>query len=374
MDFEDVLKKSKMIDIVQECSLKDYNNASAEFLKIINPKRNKIKSIYKVGSVSVLGISDLDYFLVFEDEKRDIYGKYHILNLSRKSRYIFLHNAFFVNEKVFKNLNLWFPFFNLKKVYGKDIKTNKQFNENICLILAVQYLINKIPSDLIFYSTNKNQFHQRTILAQINSLKHTLTLLKKAGMRISKKWLRFTINYDKFKSLWFKIESQKRERILKDFLEISIEISLDIIKEVDSYLTHKKRVKSKINNFELQLSNRKLYFAKDWNYDKALKLKGALLPISFGFYISLLAESKTNLGRQIKKKISKDIDFFCPVSLRESFTKHAKIIDEYNKFSKKKFRFPANGYHILWAPYYNNYFLNFIHKYFYKFLSLSYIL
>jgi hypothetical protein len=152
------IKNTKIVDIPIKCSIEEYNKASKEYLNLINPKKNKIKAIYQVGSIGVPGISDLDYILIFSNEEKDNYGKYHIMNLSQKSKYIFAHNVLLINEKVFKNLNLWFPFFDLKKVYGEEIFTKNHKDNSINLILLLQYLINKIPSDFVVFSTLNGKF------------------------------------------------------------------------------------------------------------------------------------------------------------------------------------------------------------------------
>jgi hypothetical protein len=291
------------------------------------------------------------------------------MNLSQKSKYIFAHNVLLINEEIFENLNLWFPFFDLKKIYGEEIFIKNQKNNSINLILLLQYLINKIPSDFVVFSTLNGKFRQRTLLALINSLKHTINLADSIDIKPQKNWKEFVKKFNKFRENWFTEEN--RDKQLFDFIFESIKISFQLISEVDKYLTNNLKIKTKADSFKLKLPNKEIIFIKDW---KNLENKINAFPISFGVFIYLWIESKTKIGEQISKRISEELVYSCPKNLINKFNKYALILEDYNRFSKKKFNMTTNGYHILWMPFYNNKIKNKIHNLIFKFSAWPYIL
>ncbi len=374
-----LMKKSTMIDKPRYYSREEYNNASREYLKILNPKKNNIKSVYQVGSIGVPGISDIDYFIVYKNDKNDFFGKYHILNLSKDSKYMFYHNCWFVNEKVIENLGYWFPFFNLDKVYGDIINIKKIKEIEIDLILATQYLISKIPYDLIDYSIKRKKFYQRTMLVSIHSLRHTVKLIDRIGYA-KKNWLSFCEEFDRFRKNWFK-EKNREDRLIK-FSAKSILISLDIIEMFDKILIENFNIQAPKDSFKLHSGNKDFYFLNKWDKDKILKkymiqkFKDIrYYPSSFAYYLYLRSIDNGNLGKQMRKKFPRNIKYSVPKNIKTSFSKYEQILNEFNEFNKKKFWMTANGYHTLWASYYaENSSLNYIYDKIFKTRELSIII
>jgi hypothetical protein len=363
------IKNSKIVDRPIKYCIEDYRFASNEYLGLINPKKNKIKSVYQVGSVGVPGISDIDYILVFSDEEKDNYGKYHIINLSQKSKYLFAHNCILINERIMSKLNLWFPFFDLDKVYGKEIAIDKRTSKEISLILTLQYLINKVPSDFILFSTLNGKIRQRTLLALINSLRHTINLAYSLNISHSKKWDAFVNDFNLFRKNWF-IEKRKDEKLV-DFIFQAVNISFELISTIDKYLVEELGIKTKENSFKLLLRNKTLIFEKNWG---SLGNKINSFPISFGVFIYLWVNSGTKIGDQILKKVPKEIVYSCPERLKKKFIQYASILEEYDAFSKEKFNMAANGYHTLWMPCYENPVKNWLHNKLFKLFASPYII
>ena len=372
-----LMKKSKMVDFPEYHSGEDYKKASNEYLKIVDPKKNSIESIYQVGSIGVPGISDIDYFISYKNNKRDSYGKYHILNLSKDSRYMFYHNCWLVNKYVMENLGYWFPAFNLDLVYGKKINIKKIKDRNIGLILATQYLMSKIPYDLIDYSIKRKKFYQRTMIVSIHSLKHTIKLIDELGYA-KKGWLKFSKDFEKFKTNWFN-EEDRVEKLIH-FASKSIIISLDIIGVFDKILIDVFNITPPKESFRIQANNKSFYFLEKWTKFGVLKKYMAddnrdmrYYPSSFAYYIYLRSLHSGRLGRQMGDKFPGKIKFSIPEKIKNSFLKYENVLNEFNEFNRSKFGMTANGYHTLWAPYYENSILERFHNKVFKARGLTII-
>jgi len=374
-----LLKQSEIVNKTIYCTLDDYKKASKEYVQQINPVKNGISEIYQVGSIGVPGISDIDYFLIFKDDKFDNFGKYSISKLSKKSKYIFSHDGWYINEEIAKDLKYWFAFYDLKNVYGKkmDIKSPKDIN--IDLLLTVQYLLTKIPVDFIAYSIRYSKLDQRIMLAMIYSLKHTVNLFRKYDTTYIKNWDTFISKYCSFRKNWFSIknEDQKNNKLI-EFIADGIIISFEIIESLRRYL-RELNIRSSRDSFEVKFNNRVLKFDKRWTkeeaYNNFLDNKGFIIhyyPIEFGFYIYLWAKTNTDIGNQLYKKIKKLPDFKISESIKYSFTFHCNVIEKYNNFSKKKFKVTANSYNTLWANYSLNPIENFAVKIYRRLLNFFY--
>ncbi|MCK5449778.1 hypothetical protein KAI32_02850 [Candidatus Pacearchaeota archaeon] len=370
------LKKCEFVNPPKKMEIYDYALAEEEYLKLINMEKDKIKSIYKFGSIGALGISDIDYLIVFKNTKRDSIGKYHIMNLSNRSRYLFCHNALFINENVFKKLPYWFPFFKLNLVWGEKLYLAKSPSKDINLLLTTQYFINKIPKDLLEYAIVHKKINQRIILAIIYSLKHTNSLLERLGVK-NKKRKDFFEKFGKFRSNWFN-ESDKKNKLIS-YLSEAVQISLEFMEIFDKILINKFNIKSPETSFKIRINDRNLYFLSNWNKDSYIKKmfshpRDYQYLLSFGYYLYLWKHSKTFLGKRIAKDFPRDIVYQIPWEIKKLFKIHSETLEEYNNFCRKKFKTSANEYHVLWTKYYSNPFINWIHEKFVKFEAIIFIL
>lgn len=371
-----LLKQSEIINKTIYCTLDDYKRASKEYIQQINPVKNRISAVYQVGSIGVPGISDIDYFLIFQDDKFDSFRKYGISKLSEKTKYIFSHDGRYINDEIAKDLKYCFPFFDLNKIYGKkiDIKYSKDFN--IHLLLAVQYLITKIPVDFITYSIRYGKLYQRIMLAMIYSLRHTVNLFRKFDSNYPKEWDTFISEYSFFRENWFSMrnEDEKNNKLI-EYIADGIIISFEIIESLGRYLKELNIVSS-IDSFKAKLNNRVLKFDKRWTkeeaYNNFLDNEGLIIhhyPIELGFYIYLWAKSNTGIGNQLYKQIKKLPAYEIPEGIKYSFNFHCNAMEKYNNFSKKKFKVTANSYNTLWANYSLNPIDNFVAKIYRKISS-----
>lgn len=105
----------KIIDIPKQVSRKVYEDAISDMVKQLS-KLDAVHSVYQIGSVSHLGISDIDMLVVFHDD-----AKCHID--VRKSfganSYLFTHSLYGCSESHWKELQDYTFFHNYRILYGK---------------------------------------------------------------------------------------------------------------------------------------------------------------------------------------------------------------------------------------------------------------
>jgi hypothetical protein len=350
------LESSEVIDRVKNYNLQNYQTSAQEFLKKINPAQNNISSIYQVGSVGVPGISDIDYFIFFKDTKLDNPHKYYIRYLSDDSKYIFSHDGWFVDQKNAENLCYWFPFFDLDHIWGKKLNILPTNSETIKIFITLQYLISKVPSDFIKYSIKDGLLRERTMLAMVNSIRHTISLLKSIGISNNSKWQSFSEDYNDFRINWFN-NNDLRSKYLLDYIADAILISYELIESLSLYMRDNWNI-SGGHNFDLNLNKHLFSFRSDWSVESALKnsllLSRNEVPLEFGIYFKLWSKKVSTIGNYVRKS-GPIPEFRYDKSIESLFKLHADEIEKYQNFNRKKFFRPGSGYHVLWCPYSDNF-------------------
>lgn len=353
------LKSSELIDIPKKFEEKDYQETSKNYIRDVS-KNQALKAIYSVGSVSVLGLSDLDYFLILENKKQ-LFAKYLIKTRSKKDRYLFLHEGWFMNKEVFKNIKNWFPIFEISHLYGDKIRINKKNNNYIDTFLSIQYILTKIPGDIINYSFKEKKLYIRTLLAIINSFFHLVNLCTSfCKIKNLNKIKELEKSFKAFRKNWFLLNKKQRIEDLIDFTSETIIMSYDLIKSINNYLKKELKISDNAEYFEFQLNKKnKLKFTfnytKEIFFDNLIKYNQVVLPSSLGIYLFLWSNKKGVIGNSIKKRINKTIYFTnIPKQMIIAFNNHSEVIEEYYLFNKKYLKSPPIPYHILWTPLYKN--------------------
>ena len=372
MGMREILKNcindSSFIDVPDICGRTDYDEAGREFLHHIVSSSGRIKSIYSVGQIGVPGISDMDWFIVFRDDTPDRLTQYDIHLLSPKTRYIFLHDPWYVNEEIFQDLSFWFPFFDLQHVYGDILKTPQAVKPDTALLLAVQYLITKLPADLFLYSISRRKLHVRTMLTIIHSLRYTLDLLQRAGFSSKPAWVDYMKRYEIFRRDWFKDNSSNQEE-LKQYIVEAILISCELLQEIVFFLRETMAVQFERGAFSVRFKHRVLFFSSAWSPKEmihAFLQKGGysqLYPIELGLYVFLWHTRASPVAQQLRRRTGQMPSYQLKEDLKAAFSGHASAIEKYYLFNMRKFSLPGNGYHTLWAEFSSNRMINNFYKF-----------
>ena len=110
--------KYTLIDIPVYVSPEWYEvNVNAVCSAIMN--HGKIRSVYRIGSVTTPGISDLDLIVVFKDETSTAYDP--LAKVDERGKYLFVHPLFGVCERHFTEIAKLTHFHNYRLIGGDDV-------------------------------------------------------------------------------------------------------------------------------------------------------------------------------------------------------------------------------------------------------------
>ena len=131
------------IDIPKEIELDSYEtaiNMMAE--KLMNT--GKVKCVYQIGGVSSPGISDIDLYVIFNNDCE--YKVNPVNNLNTPDNYLFTHNLFGTSESSAVHLEQYTFFGNYKLIAGSPVAMNNYFASDsdqtiLKRQIALEYLI-----------------------------------------------------------------------------------------------------------------------------------------------------------------------------------------------------------------------------------------
>jgi hypothetical protein len=150
----------------------DYNRASEEILRGLR-SLPRLLAVYRTGSISVPGISDLDFVAVVDGTAAvpDIWS-----DLSETTRHVAAHSPFVVDLATFRR-HRWFAHLDpLELVAGRAIEIESTAsNEGSILLAAESLLINLLRQ--VKRITN-GRVKVRTALCELHTIRHGLALGK----------------------------------------------------------------------------------------------------------------------------------------------------------------------------------------------------
>ncbi len=165
-----------LIDYPKYCSLTDYQNAIDEMVSVLSEYEG-IYSVFQVGGLSTPGISDIDFFVVFEDDIKCT--KQPLSQISAQSRYLFTHSLFGTSKKYANSLEQYTLFKNYKLLWGNDfdVKENYKSPSNELLIqIALEYLFKMYLTQQI--ELKYKTYGVRNFLLLAKAIDYDLKLMK----------------------------------------------------------------------------------------------------------------------------------------------------------------------------------------------------
>jgi len=188
------------VDYPKCVAIEEYNKSIQRMVEKIK-NYNGIVSIYQIGSVSTLGISDIDFIVIFED--KHICNANPLEQLTGIDRYLFLHNLFGVSRTQYIETKLFNYFHNYRLIWGKDIEIPKNIltdndESEIKYQIAMEYLLKMYISLTI--QLNYCIVKLRSFLLEVKAIAYDLEFMNtKTGL------LYDTVNdVVELRNTWFK--------------------------------------------------------------------------------------------------------------------------------------------------------------------------
>ena len=220
----------KFEQIPKKIELQEYKKQENLFLDFLK-SREEIISVYSIGEMELLGVSDLDYLIIFQDkiDKKDI--------LEFTKKYNLIDTILFLDIKNKKDINYLSHHFNYNFVHGKDLKiTFDRKNKNLNIIYAWKICFFSLLRN--FYSYKYNQkIPVKNLLSQINDMRYPLYFLRNIGIE-KNEYTVFLQEFSQYRKTYFDHQEYHK---LEEFLSQSISISWDIISEISIFLKEKKK-------------------------------------------------------------------------------------------------------------------------------------
>jgi len=164
-----------LIDFPRYTSLEEYEKAIDEMVDLLKTF-DGAHTIFQVGGLSSPGISDIDFFVVFEDGV--ICNREPLNEISPKARYLFTHSLFGTAKKYAAQLEQYTLFRNYRKLWGEDFDVTEQYqdpDDTMLTQMALEYLFKMY---LTLQIESKNGIHGvRNFLLLAKAIEYDLKLL-----------------------------------------------------------------------------------------------------------------------------------------------------------------------------------------------------
>jgi hypothetical protein len=110
----------KFFEFPEAVNPETYNQARGEFVEYYR-KVPGVHAIYRYGSVTYPGLSDLDFLVILEDDYRHRpETDYSVRPFSPGGRYAIYHQQFFIPRRLFHLYPLMFPIFEIEHLWGPE--------------------------------------------------------------------------------------------------------------------------------------------------------------------------------------------------------------------------------------------------------------
>ncbi len=305
----------------KQYTLQDYQDAIKKIVEL-HKYTEEITSLYRFGSISALGISDIDFFVVTKNNLNNFKYRFPVEKLNSKENYILMHSAGAVlSEDILPKIQHITPLFELECLYSKDGSNNeKQKIRRITQEEASMFL-----SDVLFMLyphvfikiLTESKINVRNALNSLFSLRYSIDLFGILNIK-KQKWSKYIEQITILRKDWFNIEAKEREKTLLLRLNQAISISMEIIEEFDTYRKKKYPpiTSEDINKPTYFIARNQVVLFKDkYNKDNALKemfsfykknkLFLTILPMSIAEQLIEYSFSKTAWGDYIAMHMNK---------------------------------------------------------------------
>jgi len=203
------MSDKKLINIPKKLNKIDYQIAENKFIELYS-KQHFVKSIYGFGSVTLPGISDLD-FVVAVDDDASLPKTMSYEYFDKKTSYILSHNPFIFPKSIFSSINKISNFGSLvyksKTKYG-DLET-VDYDQDFSLLILIDYCNYFYPRIFLTF-LSEDTLDIRLSIQLLNALSHSISLFRKiTSIEYINIFDEFLHNLNEFKQNFFSLSKDK---------------------------------------------------------------------------------------------------------------------------------------------------------------------
>ena len=199
-----------------------YERARAEFVAAYD-KVQGVHAIYRIGSVSYPGLSDLDFIVVLDDDYRPAPGvTYTILAFREETRYALYHPQIFLPRRLFPCLSLLVPIFELEHVAGQECPPPTSDAEELRQA-RLFFLCESFITDFAWSLTGflgERRINLRMAQAKLNLVVKNIALLEDLTGVGWSGGAGFAASVQELRSSWF---SRPQEQVCRQTIELLVE-------------------------------------------------------------------------------------------------------------------------------------------------------
>jgi hypothetical protein len=168
--------KRYFIDYPVYYSLKHYNDTISTIIKKLRTDKNII-SIYQIGHITDVGISDIDILVIFKNDYKSLINP--LFDSNKIQKYLLVHKLFGMCEQDFYKVQKFSFFHNYKHLCGQKMEIGYDQSisneETIKYQIALEYLLQFYVS----FSVSKKYgiYKVRNILLSVKALMYDLEFL-----------------------------------------------------------------------------------------------------------------------------------------------------------------------------------------------------
>ncbi len=206
----------------------EYINQEKNFINFISIDKN-ILSLYSIWESDLLGVSDLDYLIIFKDSV-------NIDNILKQSKnYFLIDTVLFININNIEKINYISHHFKYRLAYWQDLQISfDKTNKNLNIIYAWKICFFSLLRNFYYYKTN-NKILVKNILSQINDIRYPIFFLKNLWIN-NYKYNEFLEDFTNYRENYF---FHKDYNKLPIYMNTAIKLSWEIIFDLNFFLSKK---------------------------------------------------------------------------------------------------------------------------------------
>ncbi len=163
-------------DDIVPLSAGDYERATAEFLRVAE-ETDGVVGVWQTGSVSVPGISDLDFILVIRDGA-GVSWKLMRNCLSPETSRVLLHSPIAITENLFPWLGYLSDTRGTRRLAGPDFSFREPENKGLInLMVSARFTMAKLMG--LVRTTFIGRVSVRSFLCRVHGIRHNFTLMER---------------------------------------------------------------------------------------------------------------------------------------------------------------------------------------------------